>query len=110
VWGKFFTGLQQDGLDGMLMSLRSLMDETGAAEGLPLMIGNKLSGPRSPGSRPPRESNRGDDPAVGAVLGSASPSWRVLQVSDAWEAAVRSSFTSIQTEAERRARPDTANP
>lgn len=38
LWGRFFTGLQQGGLDGMLASLRSLMDETGATEGLPLMI------------------------------------------------------------------------
>jgi hypothetical protein len=37
-WGRFFAGLQQDGLDGMLTSLRSLMDETGAAEGLPVMV------------------------------------------------------------------------
>jgi AbiV family abortive infection protein len=38
LWGRFFTGLQQGGLDGMLASLRGLMDETGATEGIPLMI------------------------------------------------------------------------
>lgn len=38
VWGRFFTGLQQGGPDGMLASLRSLMDEIGATEGFPLMI------------------------------------------------------------------------
>jgi AbiV family abortive infection protein len=38
LWSRFFTGLQQGGLDGMLASLRSLMDETSATEGLPLMI------------------------------------------------------------------------
>jgi AbiV family abortive infection protein len=37
-WGRFFTALQQDGPDGMLASLRSLMDETGATEGLPQML------------------------------------------------------------------------
>jgi AbiV family abortive infection protein len=38
LWGRFVAGLQQGGLDGMLASLRSLMDETGATEGFPLMI------------------------------------------------------------------------
>ena len=38
VWGRFFTGLQQGRPDGMLASLRRLMDETGATEGLPQMI------------------------------------------------------------------------
>jgi hypothetical protein len=36
--------------------------------------------------------------------------WWADRVAAAWEAAVRSSFTSIQTEAERRVRPDTASP
>jgi hypothetical protein len=36
--------------------------------------------------------------------------WWAARVAAAWEAAVRSSFTGIRTEAERRARPDTANP
>ncbi len=36
--------------------------------------------------------------------------WWAGRVAAAWEAAVRSSFTSIRAEAERRARPDTANP
>ena len=36
--------------------------------------------------------------------------WWAGRVAAAWEAAVRSSFTSIQAEAERRARPGTANP
>jgi hypothetical protein len=35
--------------------------------------------------------------------------WWADRVAAAWEAAVRSSFTSIRTEAERRARPGTAN-
>jgi AbiV family abortive infection protein len=38
VWGRFAVGLRQGGAEGMLASLRSLMDETGAAEGFPLMI------------------------------------------------------------------------
>jgi AbiV family abortive infection protein len=38
VWGRFFAGLQQGGPEGMFASLRSLMYETGAAEGFPLMI------------------------------------------------------------------------
>jgi hypothetical protein len=41
---------------------------------------------------------------------AAAGQWWVGHVAAAWEAAVRSSFTSIRTEAERRARPDTANP
>jgi Polyketide cyclase / dehydrase and lipid transport len=36
--------------------------------------------------------------------------WWADRVAAAWEAAVRSSFTSIRTEAERRARPSTAKP
>jgi Polyketide cyclase / dehydrase and lipid transport len=36
--------------------------------------------------------------------------WWADRVAAAWEAAVRSSFTGIRTEAERRTRPDTANP
>jgi hypothetical protein len=36
--------------------------------------------------------------------------WWADRVAAAWEAAVRSSFTGIRTEAERRARPDTADP
>jgi len=36
--------------------------------------------------------------------------WWADRVATAWEAAVRSSLTSIRTEAERRVRPDTANP
>lgn len=38
LWGRFFAGLQEGGLDRMLGSLRGLMDETGATEGFPLMI------------------------------------------------------------------------
>jgi AbiV family abortive infection protein len=38
VWGRFFAGLQQGGPEGMLASLRSLMDETGAREGFPRMV------------------------------------------------------------------------
>ncbi len=38
VWGRFFAGLQQGGPEGMFASLRSLLDETGAAEGFPQMI------------------------------------------------------------------------
>jgi hypothetical protein len=41
---------------------------------------------------------------------AAAGQWWAGHVAAAWEAAVRSSFTSIRTEAERRARPDTANP
>jgi AbiV family abortive infection protein len=37
-WGRFFAGLQEGGPDGMVASLRRLMDETGATEGLPQMI------------------------------------------------------------------------
>jgi hypothetical protein len=36
--------------------------------------------------------------------------WWADRVAAAWEAAVRSSFTSIRAEAERRVSPDTANP
>jgi hypothetical protein len=36
--------------------------------------------------------------------------WWADRVAAAWEAAVRSTFTSIRAEAERRARPGTANP
>jgi hypothetical protein len=36
--------------------------------------------------------------------------WWAERVAAAWEAAVRSSFTGIRTEAERRARPDAAHP
>jgi len=36
--------------------------------------------------------------------------WWADRVAAAWEAAVRSSFTSIRAEAERRARPGTGNP
>lgn len=38
VWSRFFAGLRHGGMDGMLASLRSLMEETGAAEGISLMI------------------------------------------------------------------------
>jgi AbiV family abortive infection protein len=38
VWGRFFTGLQQGGLEGMVASMRALMDETGATEGFPMMV------------------------------------------------------------------------
>ena len=38
VWDRFFAGLAQGGPEGMFASLRSLMDETGAAEGFPQMI------------------------------------------------------------------------
>lgn len=38
VWGRFFAGLQQGGPEGMLASLRSLMNETGATEGFPQMV------------------------------------------------------------------------
>ena len=41
---------------------------------------------------------------------AAAGQWWAGRVAAAWEAAVRSSFTSIQTEAERRARPDPAHP
>jgi hypothetical protein len=41
---------------------------------------------------------------------AAAGQWWAVRVAAAWEAAVRSSFASIQTEAERRARPDTAGP
>jgi hypothetical protein len=41
---------------------------------------------------------------------AAAGQWWAGRVAAAWEAAVRSSFTSIQTEAERRARPGTAHP
>ena len=38
LWGAFFSGFQQGGPEGMFAALRSLMDETGATEGLPRMI------------------------------------------------------------------------
>lgn len=41
---------------------------------------------------------------------AAAGQWWADRVAAAWEAAVRSSFTSIRTEAERRVRPDTVNP
>lgn len=41
---------------------------------------------------------------------AAAGQWWAGRVAAAWEAAVRSSFASIQTEAERRVRPDTASP
>jgi hypothetical protein len=45
---------------------------------------------------------------LGAGFGIAGQ-WWASRVASAWEAAVRSSFTSIQAEAERRARPNAAN-
>jgi hypothetical protein len=45
---------------------------------------------------------------LGTGFGIAGQGW-ADRVAAAWEAAVRSSFTSIQTEAERRVRPDTAH-
>jgi hypothetical protein len=41
---------------------------------------------------------------------AAAGQWWGRRVAAAWEAAVHSSFSSIRTEAERRSRPDTANP
>ena len=41
---------------------------------------------------------------------AAAGQWWAGRVAAVWEAAVRSSFTSIRTEAERRATPNTANP
>src|SRR6266516_2594450 len=41
---------------------------------------------------------------------AAAGQWWAGRVAAVWEAAVRSSFTSIRTEAERRATPGTANP
>jgi hypothetical protein len=41
---------------------------------------------------------------------AAAGQWWADRVAAAWEAAVRSSFTSIQAEAERRARPGPASP
>jgi hypothetical protein len=41
---------------------------------------------------------------------AAAGQWWADRVAAAWEAAVRSSFTSIRTEAERRVRPDKADP
>ena len=38
LWGAFSSGCQQGGAEGMFAALRSLMDETGATEGLPQMI------------------------------------------------------------------------
>ena len=46
---------------------------------------------------------------LGTDFGAAGQ-WWAGRVAAAWEAAVRSSFTSIRTEAERRARTGTANP
>jgi hypothetical protein len=46
---------------------------------------------------------------LGTDLGIAGQ-WWADRVAAAWEAAVRSSFAGIQTEAERRVRPDTPNP
>jgi AbiV family abortive infection protein len=37
-WGRFFTGLQQGSPEGMAASIQLLMDETGATEGLPMMV------------------------------------------------------------------------
>jgi hypothetical protein len=45
---------------------------------------------------------------LGTDFGTAGR-WWANRVAAAWEAAVRSSFTSIRTEAERRTRPGTAN-
>ena len=45
---------------------------------------------------------------LGTDFGAAGR-WWADRVAAAWEAAVRSSFTSIRTEAERRTRPGTAN-
>lgn len=45
---------------------------------------------------------------LGTDFGTAGR-WWADRVAAAWEAAVRSSFTSIRTEAERRTRPGTAN-
>ena len=41
---------------------------------------------------------------------AAAGQWWANRVAAAWEGAVRSSFASIRTEAERRHRPNTANP
>jgi AbiV family abortive infection protein len=38
LWGRFVAGMRQGGAEGMLAALRSVMDETGATEGFPLMI------------------------------------------------------------------------
>lgn len=38
VWSSFFTGLQQGKPDGMVASIRALMNETGATEGFPMMV------------------------------------------------------------------------
>jgi hypothetical protein len=46
---------------------------------------------------------------LGTDFGAAGR-WWADRVAAAWEAAVRSSFTAIRTEAERRTRPGTANP
>jgi hypothetical protein len=46
---------------------------------------------------------------LGTDFGAAGQ-WWADRVAAAWEAAVRSSFEGIQTEAERCARPGTANP
>ena len=62
VWGRFLAGLQQGGPDGMLVSMRSLMDETGAAKGFPQMIreqAQRIASARSAGARvQPRRSSR----------------------------------------------------
>ncbi len=46
---------------------------------------------------------------LGTDVGIAGQ-WWAGRVAAAWEAAVRSSFTGIQAEAERRARSETADP
>jgi hypothetical protein len=46
---------------------------------------------------------------LGTDFGAAGQ-WWADRVADAWEAAVRSSFASIRTEAERRVRPGSAHP
>jgi len=51
----------------MRASLRSLMDETGATEGLPVMIREQPSALRRP-EPPQRGPSRGGSLAVGAVL------------------------------------------
>lgn len=42
-WSRLFAGLQEGTPDGMLASLRTFMDETGAAEGFPQMIREQAS-------------------------------------------------------------------
>jgi AbiV family abortive infection protein len=63
VWGRFFTGLQQGGPEGMLASLRTLMDETGAAEGFPQVIQEQaqhaaIARPERPKRTQPRRQSR----------------------------------------------------